>query len=56
MALDKALEILPNLVAKKADNLHDVKAVESYLKSSVMSKQFDNVETITELVAKACGN
>lgn len=54
-AAEKAQAVLPTLVVKKADDLHDVKAVQKYLKSAVMSKQYDNVDFITNLVAKACG-
>lgn len=54
-ALDKTLEILPSLVVKKADDLRDAELVQKYLKSAVMSKQYDNVDFITQLVAKACG-
>lgn len=53
-ALDKTLEILPSLVVKKATDLRDLSAVQNYLKSAIMSKQYDNVDFITELVAKAC--
>ncbi|VDP11963.1 unnamed protein product [Onchocerca flexuosa] len=53
-AVDKALEILPSLVVKKADDLRDAGLVQKYLKSAVMSKQYDNVDFITQLVAKAC--
>uniref|UniRef100_A0A915Q5C0 T-complex protein 1 subunit theta n=1 Tax=Setaria digitata TaxID=48799 RepID=A0A915Q5C0_9BILA len=53
-AVDKTLEILPSLVVKKADDLRDVELVQKYLKSAVMSKQYDNVDFITHLVAKAC--
>ncbi|MCP9257954.1 T-complex protein 1 subunit theta [Dirofilaria immitis] len=53
-AVDKTLEILPSLVVKKADDLRDIGLVQKYLKSTIMSKQYDNVDFITELVAKAC--
>uniref|UniRef100_A0A915BFC9 T-complex protein 1 subunit theta n=1 Tax=Parascaris univalens TaxID=6257 RepID=A0A915BFC9_PARUN len=53
-ALDKALQILPSLVVQKVKDLHDVKVVESCLKSAVMSKQYDNVDFIAALAAKAC--
>lgn len=55
IAVDKTLEILPSLVVKKADDLRDVEVVQKYLKSAIMSKQYDNVDFITHLVAKACG-
>lgn len=54
-ALTQALTILPSLVVKKAENLRDVVEVKKFLKSAVMAKQYDNVDLITELVAKACG-
>lgn len=53
-SLEKAMEILPTLVVKKAEDLLDVKAVHKYLKSAVMSKQFDSEDFIAELVASAC--
>ncbi|VDM38852.1 unnamed protein product [Toxocara canis] len=53
-ALDRALEILPSLVVEKVKDLHDVKAVQKYLKSAVMSKQYGNADFIAELAAKAC--
>lgn len=54
-AVDKTLEILPSLVVKKVEDLRDVEVVQKCLKSAVMSKQYDNVDFITHLVAKACG-
>ncbi|VDN19722.1 unnamed protein product [Gongylonema pulchrum] len=53
-AAEKALAILPSLVVKKAEDLRDVVAVQKYLRSAVMSKQYANVDFITNLVAKAC--
>lgn len=49
------LEILPTLVVKEATDLRDEKAVQQYLRSAIMSKQYGNDEFIAELVAKACG-
>lgn len=55
MAYEKSLEILPKLVIGKAENLNDVAQVRNYLKSSIMSKQFEHYDLISDLVAKACG-
>lgn len=54
-AVDKTLEILPSLVVKKAEDLRNIELVKKYLKSAIMSKQYDNVDFIAHLVAKACG-
>ncbi|VDD92487.1 unnamed protein product [Enterobius vermicularis] len=53
-ARDMTLEILPTLVVKEATDLRDEKAVQQYLRSAIMSKQYGNDEFIAELVAKAC--
>uniref|UniRef100_A0A915DCL3 T-complex protein 1 subunit theta n=1 Tax=Ditylenchus dipsaci TaxID=166011 RepID=A0A915DCL3_9BILA len=53
-AYEKAAEILPQLVVEKAEDLLDVEKVRQYLKASIMSKQSDVYEFISELVAKAC--
>lgn len=53
-ALEKTLEILPKLVVKEAEDLHDLGAVRMYVKAAIMSKQYDNEEFIADLVAKAC--
>ena len=54
MAYEKAAEILPKLVVEKAENLNDLEQVRKYLKSSIMSKQFEHYDLIADLVAKAC--
>ncbi|KIH42636.1 hypothetical protein ANCDUO_27377, partial [Ancylostoma duodenale] len=53
-AAEKALEILPSLVVKEATDLRDLAMVKKFLRSAITSKQYDNEETIAELVAKAC--
>ncbi|VDN02439.1 unnamed protein product [Thelazia callipaeda] len=53
-ATDEVLEILPSLVIREANDLRDVTSVQKFLKSAIMSKQYDNVDLITSLVAKAC--
>ncbi|KAI1725072.1 TCP-1/cpn60 chaperonin family domain-containing protein [Ditylenchus destructor] len=53
-ALDKAAEILPQLIVNTASDLYDLNCIRDYLKSSIMSKQSDHYGVISELVAKAC--
>ncbi|WKY06351.1 hypothetical protein Q1695_006504 [Nippostrongylus brasiliensis] len=53
-AAEKALEILPSLVLKEATDLRDIAMVKKFLRSAITSKQYDNEETIADLVAKAC--
>ncbi|VDP58884.1 unnamed protein product, partial [Heligmosomoides polygyrus] len=53
-AAEKALEILPTLVIKEATDFRDASMVKKFLRSAITSKQYDNEETIAELVSKAC--
>lgn len=53
-AAEKALEILPTLVVKEANNLKNIEEVRQYLRSAITSKQYDNEDVIADLVAKAC--
>ncbi|XP_041980211.1 T-complex protein 1 subunit theta [Aricia agestis] len=53
-ALDKCLEILPELVCYEIKDCKSVEAVIKGIKPSIMSKQYGNEDFIAELVAKAC--
>ncbi|KAL3077341.1 hypothetical protein niasHS_013330 [Heterodera schachtii] len=53
-ALQKVEELLPGLVVSTAEDLYDIAKVRSYLKSSLISKQTDHYELISDLVAKSC--
>ncbi|GBP42328.1 T-complex protein 1 subunit theta [Eumeta japonica] len=53
-ALDKCLEILPELVCYEIKDCKDVKEVAKGIRPSIMSKQYGYEDFIAELVAKAC--
>ncbi|KAI6207159.1 hypothetical protein M3Y94_00998400 [Aphelenchoides besseyi] len=54
LAYEKAAEILPELVAATFTELTDLEKTRKVLKSSIMSKQYDQYELVADLVAKAC--
>ncbi|KJH45781.1 putative T-complex protein 1, theta subunit [Dictyocaulus viviparus] len=54
LAAEKAFEIMPSLVIKEATDLRDPSLVKKFLRSAITSKQYDNEEIISDLVAKAC--
>lgn len=54
-AFEKASAILPKLIVAKAEELHDVEKVKTYLKASVMSKHIEAHEVVYALAARACG-
>ncbi|KAL0830630.1 hypothetical protein ABMA28_002772 [Loxostege sticticalis] len=53
-ALDKCLEILPELICHKITDYKDVAAVTRGIVPSIMSKQYGYEDFIAGLVAKAC--
>lgn len=53
-ALDKCLEILPELVCEEIKDYKNVAAVTKGIRPSIMSKQYGNEDFIADLVAKAC--
>ncbi len=54
-ALEKALEILPNLVCQTIENVQDLAVITKAIKSAIMAKQYGNESFITPLIAEACG-
>ncbi|CAG9562539.1 unnamed protein product [Danaus chrysippus] len=53
-ALDKCLEILPQLICDEIKDCRNMDAVIKGIKPSIMSKQYGNEDFIAGLVAKAC--
>lgn len=53
-ALNKCLEILPELVCYEIKDCHDLEAVKVGLKASIMSKQYGQEDFLTDIIAKAC--
>ncbi|CAH4034059.1 T-complex protein 1 subunit theta [Pieris brassicae] len=53
-ALDKCLEILPELVCFEIKDCKNIDDVVKGIKPSIMSKQYGNEDFIANLVAKAC--
>ncbi|CAH0720058.1 unnamed protein product, partial [Brenthis ino] len=53
-ALDKCLEILPELICHEIKDCKNIDAVVDGIKPAIMSKQYGNEEFIASLVAKAC--
>ncbi|XP_047531253.1 T-complex protein 1 subunit theta [Vanessa atalanta] len=53
-ALDKCLEILPELICHEIKDCKNVDDVVNSIKPAIMSKQYGNEEFIAKLVAKAC--
>ncbi|KAI5646020.1 TCP-1/cpn60 chaperonin family domain-containing protein [Phthorimaea operculella] len=53
-ALDKCLEILPELVCHEIKDFKSIEAVTKGIMPAIMSKQYGNEEFISALVAKAC--
>ncbi|XP_046977855.1 T-complex protein 1 subunit theta [Vanessa cardui] len=53
-ALDKCLEILPELVCHEIKDCKNFDDVVNSIKPAIMSKQYGNEEFIAKLVAKAC--
>ncbi|CAK1585461.1 unnamed protein product [Parnassius mnemosyne] len=53
-ALDKCLELLPDLVCHEIKDYKDIEAVVAGIKPAIMSKQYGNEDFIARLVAKAC--
>ncbi|XP_011550104.2 T-complex protein 1 subunit theta [Plutella xylostella] len=54
MALDKCLEILPELVCHEVKDFRNYEEVTRGIRSSIMSKQYGHEDFIAGLVAKAC--
>jgi len=54
LAYEHAAKILPKLVAETFTELTDVEKTRRVLKASIMSKQYENYDLISELVATAC--
>jgi T-complex protein 1 subunit theta len=52
--MDKAAEVLPELVSYTAKNVRDVTEMEKCLKTALMSKQYGYEEFLAGLVAKVC--
>lgn len=53
-ALNKCLEILPELVCYEIKDCHDLEAVKVGLKASIMSKQYGQEDFLSDIIAKAC--
>lgn len=53
-ALDKCLELLPELICHEIKDPKNIAEVTSGIKTSIMSKQYGNEDFIAGLVAKAC--
>lgn len=54
MALEKALEVLPELSCSSLKEVRDVTAVASAVKTSIASKQYGHEDFLADLVAQAC--
>ncbi|KAA3671757.1 T-complex protein 1 subunit theta, partial [Paragonimus westermani] len=54
MARTKALEILDELVVSSLSDLRDHESVKKVIKTSIMSKQIELAEFLSELITKAC--
>lgn len=53
-ALDKCIELLPELVCHEIKDYKNVDAVVTGIRPAIMSKQYGNEDFIAQLVAKAC--
>ncbi|CAH2084801.1 unnamed protein product [Euphydryas editha] len=53
-ALDKCLEILPQVICHEIKDCKNMEAVINGIKPAIMSKQYGNEDFIASLVAKAC--
>ncbi|KAK9881070.1 hypothetical protein WA026_014414 [Henosepilachna vigintioctopunctata] len=53
-ALEKCLEILPNLVCKEIKNISNVDDVKKGIATAVQSKQYGNEDFLADLIVKAC--
>ncbi|KAJ8975256.1 hypothetical protein NQ317_012472 [Molorchus minor] len=53
-ALDKCLEILPNLVCYKIKDCRNMNEAIKGIRTSIMAKQYGNEDFLAELVTKAC--
>ncbi|GFQ93093.1 t-complex protein 1 subunit theta [Trichonephila clavata] len=54
LALDKTLEILPNLMCTEAKDVSNEEDAVKGIKASLMSKAYGNEEFLARLIAKAC--
>lgn len=54
-ALEKALEILPNLVCQTVVDVQDSDVITKAIKAAIMSKQYGNESFLTPLITEACG-
>ncbi|CAH8461902.1 unnamed protein product [Dicrocoelium dendriticum] len=54
IARNKALEILDDLVVGSVSDLRDFESVKKVVKTSVMSKQLELAEFLSDLITKAC--
>merc|ERR1712226_1364612 len=54
LAAKKALELLPDLVVGKVENLRDATEVTKAIRTSVMSKQYGNEDFLAKLISDAC--
>ncbi|KZR96866.1 T-complex protein 1 subunit theta, partial [Daphnia magna] len=53
-ALEKALEILPNLVCQTVVDVQDSDVITKAIKAAIMSKQYGNESFLTPLITEAC--
>lgn len=53
-ALQKALEILPNLVCYEIKDFRNENSIKDCLRAAIMSKQYGQEELVMKLVSKAC--
>ncbi|EFX74597.1 hypothetical protein DAPPUDRAFT_226650 [Daphnia pulex] len=53
-ALEKALEILPNLVCQTVENVQDSDVITKAITAAIMSKQYGNESFLTPLITEAC--
>ena len=54
-ALEKALEILPNLVCQTVEDVQDSAVITKAITAAIMSKQYGNESFLTPLITEACG-
>ncbi|XP_028133133.1 T-complex protein 1 subunit theta [Diabrotica virgifera virgifera] len=53
-ALDKCLEILPNLICYTIKDFRNIEEVKKGIQTSIQSKQYGNEEFLSKLIAEAC--
>lgn len=54
-ALEKTLEILPEIICHEIKDYRNTEAVSEAMKAALMSKQYGNERFLSKLITEACG-